>query len=231
MHRFFKGIYKKCLPKKLQGFLYKSKLRLLNKELYDKLNNKDDFEWSEYTKTYTEQLYGVELKENTLILPDGKYSIDGRGKIVLDSSLLPLHPNHKLIYETIYHLKPDSVLEIGFGAGDHLANIQKILPHIKISGCELLESQMKLALLRHPELKSSAHLCLHDITTSHAPHKADLVFTQAVIMHIQKDGRHLNALRNIFHASKKYVLLMENYGRHNFYDDIRKISKEPNFPW
>ncbi len=149
----------------------------------------------------------------------------------MDPSLLLLHPNHKLIYETIYHLKPDSVSEIGFGAGHHLANIQKILPHIKISGCELLESQMKLALLRHPELRSSAHLCHHDITTSPAPEKADLVFTQAVIMHIQKDGRHLGALRNIFHASKKYVLLMESWSKHNFYEDIVKISREPNFPW
>lgn len=215
-----KRMIKRRLPKKALDILYKFKLWI---------QNKDDFEWSEYNKKYSKQISEIE-KENTLILPEGKYSIV-EGKIVLEPSLLPLHPNHKLLYETIYDLKPGSLLEVGCGCGDHLANIQKILPEIKISGCDLLEKQMKFLLSRHPELKSKVNLFVHDITISPLNRKVDLVYTQAVIMHIHRNNRHLNALRNMFHTSKKYIVLMENWSRHNFYNDIRKISTEPGFPW
>ncbi|MFH1905714.1 MAG: class I SAM-dependent methyltransferase [bacterium] len=217
-----KRVIKRCLPERAVALLYKFKLRI---------QNKDDFEWSEYTKEYSKQISEV-MKENTLILPDGKYSIVN-GKIVLETSLLPLHPNHKLLYETIYDLNPNSLLEVGCGCGDHLANIQKMLPEIEISGCDLLEDHVRFLLSRHPELKitTTTNLFVHDITISSPSIKVDLVYTHAVIMHIQRNNRHLNALRNIFYTSKKYIVLMENWGRHNFYEDIRKISKEPDFPW
>lgn len=190
-----KRIIKKYLPKRAIDILYKFKSRI------QKIRNKDDFEWSEYNKQYSKQISEVE-KENTLILPEGKYSIV-KGKIVLeDPSLLPLHPNHKLLYETIYDLKPGSLLEVGCGCGDHLANIQKILPNTEISGCDLLEDQMRFLLYRHPELKTKANLFIHDITISPPDIKVDLVYTQAVIMHIQRNNHHLDALRNIFHVSK-----------------------------
>jgi SAM-dependent methyltransferase len=190
---------------------------------------KDDYNWSEDNKRYTKQISEIE-KEYTLILPDRKYSIV-EGKIILEPYLLPLHPVHKLLYETIYDLNPKSLLEVGCGCGDHLANIQKILPETKISGCDLLEDQMRFLLSRHPELKTKANLFVHDITISPQNIKVDLVYTQAVIMHIHRNNRHLNALRNMFHASKKYIVLMENWGSHNFYNDIRKISRESDFPW
>lgn len=107
-----KRMIKRRLPKKALDILYKFKLWI---------QNKDDFEWSKYNKKYCKQISEIE-KENTLILPEGKYSIV-EGKIVLEPSLLPLHPNHKLLYETIYDLKPGSLLEVGCGCGDHLANI------------------------------------------------------------------------------------------------------------
>jgi SAM-dependent methyltransferase len=213
-----KRIIKTYLPERAVDILYKVKRR-----------TKDDFNWSGYNKAYSKQISEVE-KENTLILPDGKYSIV-EGKIVLEPSLLPLHYNHKLLYETIYDLKPSSLLEVGCGCGDHLANIQKILPDTEISGCDLLEDQMRFLLSRHPELKTKANLFIHDITISPPNIKVDLVYTHAVIMHIARNNRHLNALRNMFHASKKYIVLMENWSRHNFYNDIRKISREPDFPW
>ena len=215
-----KRIIKRYLPKRAVDILRKVKKRI---------QNKDDFKWSGYNREYSKQISEVE-KENTLILPEGKYSI-AEGKIVLESSLLPLHPNHKLLYETIYDLKPGSLLEVGSGCGDHLANIQKILPKIEISGCDLLEDQMRFLLSRHPELKTNANLFVHDITLFPPSIKVDLVYTQAVIMHIQRNNRHLNALRNMFHASKKYIVLMENWSEHKFYNDITKISREPGFPW
>lgn len=208
------------LPEKVLEFYYNLRVKILNT---------DDFKWSEYNKEYSRQISEIE-KENTLILPDGKYSIV-EGKILLDSSFLPLHINHKLLYETIYDLKPHSFLEVGFGCGDHLANLHKILPDIEINGCDLLEEQMNFLLHRYPELKTNSNLFVHDITVSPPDVTVDLVYTQTVIMHIRKNDRHLNALRNIFHISKKYIVLMENWGRHDFYDDILQISNEPGFPW
>lgn len=215
-----KKLIKRCLPEKALESYYNFKVKIMNT---------DDFEWSEYNKEYSRQISEIE-KENTLILPDGKYSIVN-GKIVLNPSFLPLHPNHKLLYETIYDLKPRSILEVGCGGGDHVANIKKILPETDINGCDLLEDQLRFLRYRHPELKTSANLFVHDITVSPPNIAVDLVYTQAVIMHIQKNNRHLNALRNMFNASKKYIVLMENWSRHNFYNDIRKISEEPDFPW
>jgi hypothetical protein len=215
-----KRIIKRYLPKRVVDILYKFKSWILNK---------DDFEWSEYNKEYSKQISEVE-KQNTLILPDRKYSIV-KGKIILDPSLLPLHPNHKLLYETIYDLKPGSLLEVGFGCGDHLSNIQKILPETEINGCDLLESQMRFLLARHPKLKTNTNLFVHDITISPPNIKVNLVYTQAVIMHIQRNNHHLDALRNMFHASKKYIVLIENWSKHKFYNDITKISREPEFPW
>lgn len=216
-----KRIIKRCLPERAVDILYKVKLRI---------RNKDNLNWSaEYNKEYSKQLSEAK-KENTLILPEGKYSIV-EGKIFLEPSLQPLHPNHKLLYETIYDLKPSSLLEVGCGGGDHLANIQKILPDTEISGCDLLKDQIRFLLSRHPELKHEANLFVHDITIYPPDINVDLVYTQAVIMHIQRNNRHLSALRNLFQISRKYVVLMENWSRHNFYGDIINISRESNFPW
>jgi len=215
-----KKIIKKYFPKRAIDILSEIKIRL---------KNRDDFEWPEYSKKYSEQISKIE-KENTLILPEGKYSIVEK-KIVLDPSLLPLHPNHKLLYETIYDLKPSSLLEVGCGCGDHLANIQKILPETKINGSDLLDDQIKFLLSRHPGLKTKANLFVQDITISPPDIKVDLVYTQAVLMHIHRNNRHLSALKNMFYASKKYLVLIENWSRHNFYNDLRKVSRRRDFPW
>jgi len=218
-----KKIIKKYFPRRAVDILSGINLRL------KRMRYGDDFKWSEYSKDYSKQVSDVE-KEYTLILPEGKYSIVEK-KIVLEPSLLPLHPNQKLLYETIYALKPSSLLEVGCGSGDHLVNIQKILPETKINGSDLLDDQIKFLQSRHPELKNKANLFVHDITISPPNIKVDLVYTQAVLMHIQRNNSYLNALKNIFYASKKYVVLMENWSTHNFYKDLRKVSKQPDFPW
>lgn len=199
-----------------------NQLRAINR----RIQNKDDYEWSRYSNAYATQISTLGSKY-TLDLPEGKYSIVN-GKLVLDPSVLPLHPNHKLLYETIYELKPVSLLEVGCGSGDHLANIHKLLPKTKISGCDLLEDQIRLLHSRHPELKD---VFVHDIIMSPPEREVELVYTQAVIMHIQGNNRRLSALKNMFHVSKKYIVLMENWSSHDFYNDIMKISKAPDFPW
>jgi hypothetical protein len=194
-----------------------------------RIQNRDDFDWSSYTTIYSEALdqHGNEI---TLILAESSYAIEN-DRLRLNEGLRPLHPNHRLIYETAYRLNPGSVLEVGFGAGYHLVNLGRLLPQSEVYGCDLLESQLQLALSRYPELSARAHLVVQDITKAPPPVEAELVFTQTVVMHIQKDQRHLAALRNIFRASSRYILLMENWRSHNFFADITRISREADFPW
>jgi trans-aconitate methyltransferase len=198
--------------------------------LWRRLRNRDDFNWPTYTKIYSEALDQDHSAGTTLILRDSQYSIK-QGKLDLKPGVPPLHPNHKLIYEAVLLLQPSSVMEVGFGGGYHLVNLAHLLPNADIRGCDLLESQLVLATSRYPDLTARATLFVHDVTKSPPPVKVDLVFTQTVVMHIQRDKRHLAGLRNIFQASRKYVVLMENWTSHNFVSDIRQISREESFPW
>lgn len=190
----------------------------------------DDFDWSGYYREYSKEISEMENK-HTLILPDGKYSVINK-KIILDSVLLPLHNNHKILYETVYVLNPYSILEVGCGWGDHLVNIKKLLPEVGLNGSEISQKQLEFLFQRHPELKNQATLLIQDITNPKLKAiKVDLVFTQAVLMHIQRYKHYLSALRNIFRSAEKWIVLMERWDRHNYVEDIKKISQEPDFPW
>ncbi|MBM3206522.1 MAG: class I SAM-dependent methyltransferase [Candidatus Staskawiczbacteria bacterium] len=191
----------------------------------------DDFDWSSYNeKEYASQVHELE-KQYTFVLSDGKYFIEN-GKIKLDSGLLSLNEHHEALYESIIKLNPESVLEVGFGGGDHLYNIKKLIPQVAINGVDLLPTQLEFLRKRHPELEGKANLLIRDITLLPVKEvNVDLVYTQAVIMHIQRHNSYLSALKNIFYSAKKYVVLQENWTRHNFLDDIKKISSSSNFPW
>ena len=191
----------------------------------------DDFDWSSYNELeYSKQVYDLE-KSYTFVLPDGGYHIES-GKIILKDGLLPLNENHEALYEAIIKLKPESVLEVGFGGGDHLVNINKLIPFLKLYGVDLLEKQLEFLKKRHPKLTQKARLIIRDISLSPVKEvKADLVYTQAVIMHIQRHKSYLSALKNIFYSSKKYIVLQENWTRHKFFNDIKKVSKDKDFPW
>jgi ubiquinone/menaquinone biosynthesis C-methylase UbiE len=206
-----------------------ARIRRLLRRGVRKIQNRDDFDWPSYTEIYSEAL-NEHCKAFTLILAESDYAIEN-GRLQVSAGLPPLHPNHRLIYETACRLNPGSVLEIGFGGGYHLINLGLLLPQAEIYGCDLLESQLQLAVSRYPSLPARANLMVHDITMEPPPIEADLVFTQTVVMHIQKDQRHLAALRNMFRVSRKYIVLMENWLSHNFFADLTKLSREPGFPW
>ncbi len=196
-----------------------------------KIGIMDDFNWSEYYEEEYSKQIAFGDRECTLVIPDGKFSLNN-GEIILDPDLSPLNKNHKALYETIYSLKPESVLEVGFGAGDHLVNLKKLMPELRLNGLDLLPRQMEFLFQRHPELKNQANLLVQDITDPKLKTiKVDLIFTQAVLMHIQRYKHYLSGLRNIFKRAEKWVVLMERWDRHNYVEDIRKISQEPDFPW
>lgn len=191
----------------------------------------DDFDWAKYHMTYKRQVMDI-TKEFTLVLSKDEYQII-EGKILLNPMLSPLNPNHKLLYETICHLNQKSVLEVGVGCGDHIHNLHLLLPEAKFCGVDISQNQIDFLLQRHPDLKNICKLAVADVTRKDILNtfgKVDLVYTQAVLMHIRRGNRHIQALKNMFNISN-CVVLMEHWARHNFFNDITKISQERDFPW
>lgn len=196
-----------------------------------RLYNVDDFNWRKYHVTYNRQIMDI-TNEFTLVLSKDEYQIV-EGKILLNSMLSPLHPNHKLLYETIYRLNPKSVLEVGVGGGDHIHNLHLLLPEAKFYGVDISQNQIDLLLHRHPDLKNICRLAVADVTKKDVLNtfgKVDLVYTQAVLMHVRRGNRHILALKNMFNMSN-YVVLMEHWARHNFFDDITRIFQERDLLW
>ena len=193
-------------------------------QLRNKIISRDDFTWKKYHKNYYDQIKRNE-EDHTLKLSNDFEVTDDKVKFSCNP---PLNKNHEILYQVIYDLNPKSVFEVGCGNGDHLYNLKKIMSNLKIGGCDLLPKQLDFLNKRNPELKDKTFV--HDITKNPVP-KSELIFTQAVIMHIQKGDRHIDALRNLIQSSDKYIVLMENWGRHNFYDDIIKLYISDEFPW
>jgi hypothetical protein len=198
---------------------------------YSRFYKVDDFSWRKYHMAYKRQITDI-TNEFTLVLSKDEYQII-EGKILLNPTLLPLNPNSRLLYETIYRLNPESVLEVGVGGGDHVHNLHLLLPKAGFYGVDISQNQIDFLLHRHPDLKDICKLAVADVTRKDALNtfgEVDLVYTQAVLMHIRRGNRHVRALRNMFNVSN-CVVLMENWTEHNFFDDIARISRERDFPW
>ena len=143
-----------------------------------------------------------------------------------------MHPNHRLLYETIIQLNPESIFEMGCGNGMHLANLQLLLPNVASRGIDRSQEQINFLRESFPELK--ADIKIADATIDFPSdwlNSADLPFTQAVIMHIHTKNSHLVALTNLFNVSKKYVILMERWKNHNFIEDIKSLQKNKLIKW
>jgi len=188
----------------------------------------DDFDWRRYHLEYAAQLEEIEAT-NTLRLADGRWEVRDGG-IVLTQGL-PLHANHKVLYETILSLQPQSVLEAGCGGGDHLHNLSLLIPSASIRGIDRSEGQLKVLERRNPAFADRASVV--DLTLPHPTDvaTADLVYAQAVLMHIQTGNGHRIALWNVFDLATKQVVLMENLERHDLLADIRDLWAMRILPW
>lgn len=189
----------------------------------------DEFNWKKYHHHYQEELNEIK-KDHTQVLLLGDYAFSD-GVLSLQRNVLPLHPNHRLLYETILHLNPRSVLEVGCGGGDHLFNLSVLAPKMDLFGRDLSAQQLSFLRERHPELK--ADIGQLDITLPYSSRwpVVDLSFTQAVIMHIHEGNGYCEALSNLFKTTTRYVVLMENWKRHNYLDSIRQIYDKKMIPW
>lgn len=190
---------------------YYLKMRVFNSQKH--LN--DDFDWTYYHQYYREELKSVS-RVATLLPNRGDFEFSEGLLHQTNKSINPLHPNHHLLYEIILKLNPRSVLEAGFGGGDHLRNLHFFNSKINLFGVDRSEGQMATLKRRHPQL--IAQLEIMDLTDDKSVlPSVDLVYSQAVLMHISEtQGRFSIALNNILQAAQSYVVMVENWTEHDF---------------
>ena len=191
---------------------------------------KDDFHWDYYTYHYKDEL-DVIGKTNTVYLKEGDYVYNNRELKLANKSIKPLHNNWRLLYETIKQLEPLSVIELGCGNGMHLHNINMLNKKIHLYGLDRSIEQLKFSKEVLPNL--NATLNVKDATKlfNKDSFKMDVCYSQAVIMHIKKGNKHINAMINMFNSAHKHVIMVENWESHNFFDDIMYIKNKNLTNW
>lgn len=104
--------------------------------------------------------------------------------------------------------KIGSVLEVGCNIGANLKLINEINPRVKITGLEPNKKAVKIA----KQNLHSVRLIEKSIFAVDFKSKFDLVFTAGVLIHIADEDL-VKALKKIYKASKKYILIVEYYNR------------------
>lgn len=189
----------------------------------------DDFNWSRYHVHYQGELE-LASRSRSLVIRPGDYSYS-RDRLVRVSDIPPLHPNVHIIFETILQLKATSILEVGCGGGDHLHNLRILQPLIDARGIDISTQQLELLRRRHPELAYAATIC--DVTGPvDRIASADLVYTNAVLMHISSTGeRWQRAVKNLFRLARHHVLLVEDWTKHEYVDYMKQLTPGKDIPW
>lgn len=183
----------------------------------------DGVNWKKYNKHYSEELKIIE-KVNTLLITAQDFEVVA-GKVNLKNpNQLPLHPNAQLLYESILKLHPSSILEVGCGGGDHLANLKTLIPELKVYGVDLLDKQIEFLNNRHPQ--NDFELKVVDISKNGVIFPSvDVIYTQAVLMHItEKNLRFYNSMENLLNSSAKHLILVENWSQHDFFETVKQIA-------
>ena len=190
----------------------------------------DDFDWDNYTSSsYARQLDKIG-KDHQMIANIDELSFDEL-KGTVTTGHPPLHENALAIFELIGQLRPKTVHEVGCGGGDHLGNGLTLFPDIIFSGGDRSETQLALLRKRHPQLLN--RVILQDLTMpfSNKWPQVELVYSQAVLMHIHTAVSHFVAFANMINQSTKYVVLMENYQCHNFVEEAKALFVGGHTNW
>ena len=193
-------------------------------------SGEDDFDWAMYNEKYAKQLVGIERTQTTK-LTSGDFKWGNDGCLTLGADIKPLHPNHHCLYETIRALQVTSAIEVGCGGGDHLNNLKLLLPDLDLFGYDRSEGQLSFLRQRSPHLDELVEA--RDMTLPYAPslRSADVVYTQAVIMHIHAGNGHLVALSNACRMARQTIVLMENWFRHDYVADLKMLQDQGMIDW
>jgi trans-aconitate methyltransferase len=186
----------------------------------------DGVDWENYHKDYAEELRMIQ-RTNTILIEKSEIDFDGSEIRYKSINSLPLLPGHHLLYETILNLDARRVLEVGCGGGDHLQNLHSLNPDLVLFGVDRSIDQLDLFRKRHTALAKEIEPHVLDLTepNSKVPN-VDLIFSQAVLMHISEaENRFYTSFKNLF-AQNSHIVLLENWTQHNFLDAAHKIINE-----
>lgn len=189
----------------------------------------DDFEWQrQYPAAHAAQTIDLESK-NRFELPE-KFDVSADGTITYDDP--PLIDNLQFLYEQVYKLQPKTVFEVGFGYCNHLVSLNRLLPDTQFSACDISTSQMDGAYKRYGAKLADFELFISDFLLFNTSKKYDLVYSQAVVMHMSTE-RSMQAIEKMCELSNKYVLSLdgglvipnirgwlETLGKVTFFDDF-----------
>jgi hypothetical protein len=189
----------------------------------------DDFYWDDYNIHYRSELQENQ-KHHTLQIAPGDFAFVG-GALEAKREINPLHPNHRLLYETIVQLRPAAVVELGCGGGDHLHNLHVLAPEIELHGIDRDPKQLAFLRERYPDLGADLRIADATLPLPAAIDQVDLSYTQAVIMHLHDGNGHRVALANAFRLARKHVVLMEDWRRHAYVDDLYDLHERGIIDW
>lgn len=174
----------------------------------------EEYDWNEYTKIYSNQIYN--MPETQFIIKNAK--IENK-KINWNGD--NIHPNIKFIMEYILNITAKSVFECGFGGGQHIYSIKKLFPNIIVGGIELLESQVQFGCKHfniEPEFYDERFLIgdwsIPNIYTQ-ITHNYDLLYTNAVVMHLNTE-KAVSFIKNMIGLNPKYIVMAEGTPNHNW---------------
>ena len=178
----------------------------------------DEFNWNIYPNFYGNELNKIALNY-TLVLTKDNYDIINN-EITIRDGYLPLHSQHKLLYETILKLTPAEIHEIGCGRGNHMANIQLLSKSkIEVSGSDISDEQLSRLRNDHSHLSDRVKK-INIITDNIDP--CEFIYTQAVLMHLS-DVNCEKAIFNICASAGKMIVLQENFHRRDYETILKKI--------
>ena len=108
---------------------------------------------------------------------------------------------------------------------------RSIYPGMLPGGVDRSEGQLALLAQRNPDIAPLVSVRDMTMPWSSQWEVSDLVYSQAVIMHINTAVSHLVALSNMFRLARNHVVLMENYACHPFHEDVMRLFNGGQLGW
>jgi trans-aconitate methyltransferase len=198
---------------------------------------RDDFHWPEYTACYAQEHTTSEQNGYAYFLQDGDFFLMNDHTIHFTVNLC--RNIRQLIYQILIHrANVKTVYECGCGAGWNIRNIFKVFPDLSITGSDIAQNQIDFGrefFAQHNDiLMPGLHDQLKVIDMSQpgahsfVDHPADLVYCQAVTMHLE-DGKALRFIQNMMKLSNRYVFMGENFGWQDYPDLLARAGAHEYF--
>ena len=178
---------------------------------------------SEYAKQFLFAAH--DPNNNTTLIPDCYKFIDNQLYTKIGKQI---HPNIRLILETIYQLAPKRIWEVGCGIGFNLYSLRLLLPDAELYGCDICDEGLQISKELYPNL--NATLITQNISFPNPEEHpyTDITYTHAVLMHILDYDEYLLGLRNMFNRTEKQVIIVENWCDRDYVADILKVTTWDN---